>query len=144
MQAQGCYQMRMGHSIESFHGKSAIIHDLDLLAVIAFAVDVLQDPTGFPHLGALTEAWRSIPRGYGPGVIDLKLEELLQTPAHVEEFAALLDRISARLKEYPGTIPAAWLNSSVGAASRIAFNDFKASFAIEAVEKLRALVAATA
>ena len=79
---------------------------------------------------------------YGPGVIDLKLEQFEQDPEAVRELRELLHLILQEISQYGEKIPAAVLNNElpVKAATGVTFVDFKISFIKEAVEKIEALI----
>jgi hypothetical protein len=91
---------------------------------------------------ALARDWRLSLQQYGPGVIDLKIEELLQTPAQRQDFSELLDTILQNFAQYPSTIPASLLNERTAVfIMGVTFCDYKGSLLGDAVKKLQMLLA---
>lgn len=77
---------------------------------------------------------------YGPGVIDLKLEQLITTLERLKEFRALLSAIDERASKHDGSIPAQVLDDLVSAPGVVLFGDYSVSHVKEAVKKLEELL----
>src|SRR4051812_6288851 len=101
----------MAHSIQTFKGKSEVINDLDLFVVIGFALTTIELSEQFESLKSLATEWRKVPSLYGPGCIDLNIENLVVTPTQRMEFAMLLEAILRQTsRSFPKGIPVDVLN----------------------------------
>lgn len=132
----------MAHSIQEYKGKSATFDDADLLAVIGFAIDLADRSPRFEKIRNMINDWRASLPGYGPGVIELNLDQIAEDPKALRELKELLELIQQKISQYHDKIPAAVLNEELGLKepTRIVFYDYKISFVKEAVEKIEALI----
>jgi hypothetical protein len=130
----------MGHSIQTFRGKTAIINDFDLFVLIGFSLEILPTLRQCPSLEGVSREWEQALRQYGPGVLDLKLDELLRTADQRREFGALLEDVKERIGEYKSKIPGSVLNEKIRIPG-VVFYDYDVSLPINALEKLKVLTA---
>jgi len=130
----------MAHSIEIYKEKTAIINDADLLVIIGFAIEMIRQSPDFVGFKNLALHWKQSILQYGPGVIDLKLEQFITTPDEIQEFRALLSAILKQASQPNKIISAQVLNKLVSAPG-VTFGDYKVSYLEEAINKLHALVA---
>jgi hypothetical protein len=129
----------MAHSIQVYGERTAVINDLDLIVIIGFAVEIIGQRQDFADFQGLAMQWRDSLRLYGPGVIDLKLEQFITTPDGAQKFRSLLSAILEQALIHDETIPAQVLNA-LPSASGVIFRDYSVSHIAEAVEKLEALI----
>lgn len=129
----------MGHSILIYRGRKEIIHDLDLLVILGFALQITHESVRFENLQKLREAWKEVPKMYGPGVIDLKIDELIKTDTQVGELRTLLETVLQQAAQYHEQIPADILEKMV-VVPGIRFNDYRVEWVNEAIKKLRKLI----
>jgi hypothetical protein len=129
----------MAHSIQTHNGKTAVINDVDLLIIIGFALRFLRNKTEFAKLRSLAAQWQESLLQYGPGIIDLKIDTLSQTPETIRELMDLLNKVVERVEKFHGTIPADVLNLQLSVPG-VTFCDCKVSSIKEAVMSIRALV----
>ena len=130
----------MAHSLQTYRGKTEVLNDLDLLIILGFALEVIRESSQFESLQSLAMAWQQVPKMYGPGVIDLKIDELIQTHTEVRELRKLLETVLQKASKYHETIPAPVLKKIVMVPG-IRFNDYKVGWVNEAVKKLQTLIA---
>lgn len=77
--------------------------------------------------------------GYGPGVIDLKLDALIGSPAEVSSMMEILDRARDELAAFGTKIPAATLNAR-NIVTGIQFYDYPVGYTLSAVDELKRLM----
>ena len=73
----------MAHSIQTYSGRYEVIHDLDLLVIIGFAIKILEQSPTFWGLETFAEHLQVSLCQYGPGVIDLRLDEFVNEPGNL-------------------------------------------------------------
>src|SRR5689334_18360368 len=126
----------MAHSIQTYRGKSEVINDLDLLVIIGFSIAIINHSTEFRGLQGLAGQWQESLRQYGPGTIDLKLEQIVVDPERLLSLERLLGKILEQISHYHEKIPADVLNERLS-VSGVRFNDFDVANIEEAVKKLQ-------
>jgi hypothetical protein len=132
----------MAHSIEIYRGKTTVINDFDLLVVIGFGVELIRQSTRFARFKGLENHWRQSMLQYGPGVIDLKLDQFLTIPDETREFRALLSAILDQASQHGKAIPANVLTELISAPRiRVGTGDYAVSYIEVAIKKLEALLA---
>jgi hypothetical protein len=129
----------MAHSIQVFSGKSAVFNDFDLLVIMGFTLQIIDKSKEHEHLHGLAKAWLQSMGGYGPGVIDLKLDDFLNTSDERVSFLAILEVLSDKVRQYQDSIPAGVLNS-LSPIPGIQFSDIKVSIVESAISKLIGLI----
>jgi hypothetical protein len=82
--------------------------------------------------------WKHELQDYGPGVIDLQLEQI-DTDARIASFLELLDVVSRQCESYGSCIPASIANS-LSRAEGATYVDYSTAMIIDVVDKLRSLV----
>jgi|SRR6185437_3636839 len=130
----------MAHSIPTYKGRTVVINDLDLMVILGFGLQAISKSTQFENLQSLAVEWRTALDLYGPGCIDLKIDELLQTPTQVKEFATLLERVFQQASQYHEKIPADVVSKMVTVRG-VKFEDYRVERVNEAVRKLQILIA---
>lgn len=130
----------MAHSIQVFHGKSGVFNDLDLMVIVGLAAQVNSRVDDAERFGKFMEDWQMSLKYYGPGLIDLHLEELLVTTAAKQDLAALLQRISRQIEDYGDEVPLPILKRMIPVRGVIFVAGYKTAFLREAVSELQTLV----
>ena len=129
----------MAHSIQVFHERSEVLNDADLIIIIALSLDIILKSSHLESLRSLADEWRWMLDHYGPGVIDLKIEQLLFTSAQQQDFATLLAAIIEQANQYHDTIPASILKEWASVPG-VTYVDYKVSILVHAVERLKVLL----
>jgi hypothetical protein len=96
----------MGHSILMHHGRHLILNDGDLLIVMGAMYDeILSHPGNYPTINQLVDHIADNRQGWGPGLIDLPLDQITQRPEGRAELASLLGRVEHLLVSLGPTLP---------------------------------------
>jgi hypothetical protein len=127
----------MAHSIQTLGGSSTSLDDLDLLAVVSLLAEESERPQ-YMALRSAVRAWQAELVGYGPGVIDLKLEAL--APAARHELTTALSILETTLGA-TGFTSGAVLNGRCTAPGVTFNNDYPVVPLLKAITALRGLVA---
>jgi hypothetical protein len=132
----------MAHSLQTCRGKTSAINDGDLLVIIGFAVELANQSPRFEKIRSLLDDWRAALPMYGPGVIDLNLDQFAQDPEAVRELTELLNLILHTISQDHKKIPAPVLNTElpIKGATGVTFVDYEISFIQKAVERIEALI----
>ena len=129
----------MAHSIQTCRNKTEVINDLDLLIIIGFALEIGRQIPRFEELQELMMQWRESLQHYGPGVIDLRLEQLDKAPAMAGKLGELLVAIVNHISKYGETIPAHVLNEQ-SSVPGVKFSEYSAKNVEESVKRLQSLI----
>lgn len=129
----------MGHSIQVIGDKSAIINDGDLLVVMGLSLAAIRHSGQYASLTDLTQKWQKALDGYGPGVIDLKLERIFENPKSKAELKSVFDVVSRQVDRCGEKIPADLLNEFVRVQG-VTFFDYDTVSIREALMKLGTLI----
>ena len=131
----------MAHSIQTLGDRTAVLNDLDLIAIIGLMVDeVKESPDRFPVINRVVLQWAASLRGYGPGTIELNLEAIAGSPEALSELKMLLSSVNDRVRSLGDRVPAPLLNHGLPAPG-VTLSDYDSQFLIQAMDKLRQLLA---
>jgi hypothetical protein len=130
----------MGYSIQSIGHVKQSFNDLDLVALVGLMSEIVQlSPEDFCFVSPLVAEWERALIGYGPGVIDMNLDEVVSSESVSREFGALLSRTANRIRDLGPSVPATLLNARCQAPG-VKFAEFPSSLLLEALEQLRSCV----
>jgi hypothetical protein len=129
----------VGHSIQLFSGKFATVEDSGLIVIIIFASKFVRQSPKFYQLRDIVKGWEDSLEGYGPGVIDLKLEQLDRCPELVEKLEELLAAILVDASQYGEKIPSGMLNGQ-HTAPGVSFYDYDITYLKRAIGRLHSLI----
>src|SRR5207249_3711717 len=93
----------------------------------------------FDPLRVLAQEWTASMKQYGPGVLNLKLEQLLGTPVQAAAFAKLVQELLTKTAQYEEKLPASLLNQRISVPG-VTFYDYDVLLLKDALERLRTLV----
>lgn len=127
----------MAHSIQVYHGRSEIFNDFDLMVLFIFLRDV-GNPPAFAIERAFPE-WENTLRNYGPGLIDLALDE--RTDAQLTRLGNELRSVRVRLSCSGNHIPAGFLQAR-NITPGMVFGDFPVPHLLDAAVRLESLIGA--
>ena len=130
----------MAHNIQMFREKSLIIHDLDLIVLMAFALKLIRENPQYAVLEECAEQWKCALANYGPGVLDLGLEELENAPTKIDALAALLTGIEVEVIRSGESVPASVLNALTDRVPGVVFSDYKVELILELIRAFRCLL----
>lgn len=77
--------------------------------------------------------------GYGPGVIDLKFDALIGSPAELSSMMEILDKVREELAAFGTKIPSATLNER-NIVTGVEFYDYPVEYTLSAVDELKQLL----
>ncbi len=128
----------MAHSIQVLHGRHEIFNDWDLFVIVSLGGELVKaSPNQYSAIASPVSRWQNEAPGYGPGCIDLGLEQL--DPVGARGLIKLLDAIDERAATYGDRIPATTLQP-ICRFHGVRFNDYPVSSLRDATEKLRRLL----
>jgi len=130
----------MATSIQIVGNKVEHFRDLDLIALICFMSDaVQQDPEAFSVIAPVVDSWNGALVDYGPGAIELGLDGVASSRQLTQELDLLLSRVAARITGFGPTIPSSFLNHRCQVPG-VTFAEYSGVLLLQALEKLRNLL----
>jgi hypothetical protein len=130
----------MAWSIQVVAGKSEVLHDLDILALLSLIqTEIDSNIDGYSALASFESAWRESLETYGPGTLELDLERLSSDPQGVAQFRHLLSKVRSRLVSFGELVPAVAITT--GRRNHgVRFSDYKTSMLVAALDQLETLL----
>lgn len=102
----------MATSIQTFGPQAQAFKDLDLLVLVCLLARQLDSaPTAYRAVAPFVAKWKQASAVYGPGTIDLELDELATSENAKLELLDLLRDVGQTLGQSGATIPSSILNS---------------------------------
>lgn len=130
----------MASSIQVVAGRAEIFHDLDLLALMSLVQAEIGDTIdAYPLLVSVRTAWLESLVGYGPGAIDLGLEQLAADSRAVGQFQEVLARVRSRLLRFGDAVPDVLLMKHCRSPG-VFFSNYSTSMLVTALDRLDALL----
>ncbi|WP_042724376.1 hypothetical protein [Chthoniobacter flavus] len=129
----------MANSIQVYNGKSLIVNDLDIIAVMAFALRLVPKMPEGNLLAHLAEQWKRTLSEYAPGAIDLELDKLMHSTSEIEALVALFSEIRTELSQYGEIVPASVLNE-MNTVEGVKFFDYRSEAIVKAAKSLGELL----
>lgn len=126
----------MATSIQVIGDNGQAFKDLDLIAAVCLLerrLDATQIPE--PKVQALVTRWQDALTGYGPGTIDLGLDDLSSDAELCAQLSLLLSTLRGEILSYGSVVPAALLNES-NRAPGVTFYDYPVARLVVALERL--------
>jgi hypothetical protein len=130
----------MATSIFIVGNRHQMFKDLDLIAIVCLLEDKVQSTR--PNYDAMLSwisQWQEDLRYYGPGTIDLQLEQLMAVPEAGVQLISLLSAVHDDLRQSGGTVPAPVLQNRCKAPG-IIFRDYPVDLLMSAIERLMILL----
>lgn len=130
----------MTHSIQVVGGKAAIFDDFDLLVLTGLMTSELRVHAGqYAALQTYADLWDECRTLYGPGVIDLQLDQAVVNADTRRQLDLLLKAVQQNLKQYGDAIPAERLNADWPVAG-VQFSNYSVALLESAIVKLRGII----
>jgi hypothetical protein len=129
----------MASSIQSYRERTSSFKDLDLIAILILLESELERDRTALQLGPVFAEWHKALDGYGPGTIDLRLNDLLSSEEMRQAMLALLDAVDARLRAFDKTVPA-WILNGRWSVPDVIFLDYSAAKLSVASSALREML----
>lgn len=129
----------MATSIQVSLGRAEAFNELDLLVLVHLMLQAASQMSQTPETAELVSRLKIVCEGYGPGTMDLQLDDIRKNDVLRSAYLGILKVTMARLASAGPTVPAraimtGWLTRGV----RI--NDFSAELIRTASQRLRKLV----
>lgn len=129
----------MAHSIQEFEGKKKIFNDLDLLVVVLLVLKFFSNTPKDDFLEKVRKSWTSILASYGPGLLELELEGLIQSNEEKITLLNVLHEVKKDLSEYGDLVPARVLNG-VATFNGVKFFDYQTVLIVNGLTTLEELL----
>ena len=129
----------MATSIQTIGDRAEVVNDLDLLALLAILKDTAtQTRDRYSSLQPFMECWEENCVGYGPGTLDLRLEDIAADQITKSELEHLLMGVEGKLSGFGKTVPTSLLSRC--RAPGVTFNDYPTSKIKLTIERIRSLM----
>ena len=130
----------MAHSIQSRGDKTKIFNDGDLsVLILLFDQEVSEYPDQYPAIRRIIDFWKQELPSCGPGLIDLRLENIAVSTEVRREFTTLLHAVSKTFDRFGDKIPGAYL-SKINNAPDVNYFDYETSRGIGVMSEFRDLL----
>lgn len=129
----------MATSIQTIGDRAEVMHDLDLLALLVLLNDTAtQAPDRYPSLHPFFQSWEENCIGYGPGMLDLRLEDIVAHRVAKSQLEQLLIDAEHKLSGFGEMIPASLLAACK--APGVTLNAYSSSNLKSTIERIRSLM----
>lgn len=126
----------MAHSIQVIGNRAEVINDSDLLVLLGFMfVELKKDPKRYGLLVDISRKWQEITANYGPGMVDLHLEDVVASNQATKEMTQLLSLVKRTLIDAGNVIPTPLIDGP-----DMIFGEYKTSRLISAIEQIERLI----
>ncbi len=131
----------MGHSLQEAAGRQVIINDHDLTVLIALLSRSLSATEDLPsELVNRIDEWVHSRDAWGPGLIDLKLDEVVQSEPESSALIRLLGSVEREAAGSRDTIPRGEISALLSEPSAIQTRDYPVAGLKKAVRGLIVLL----
>jgi hypothetical protein len=129
----------MGHSFVEFRDQTQMMHDIEIVTVVHAILDATRKTSGSPQLTdnikALLNSWSTIIDTYGPGCLDIDLNQFVRTDADRDCMLRLIECSRSMIQRFGSTVPGDYLNRIVGAPGVLKFVDRPTADVLVAFDK---------
>lgn len=129
----------MAHSIQCFGQKDVLLRDFVYVVIIVLAREVILHSPGFEIFQKMAQEWNSA-IGHGVGMIDLQLEEFIQTEEEKKKYLELFTAISEMARAFGADIPGAFINERLPLKSGWEMAEVDTEQILEGIKELRDLI----
>jgi hypothetical protein len=129
----------MGHSFVEFRDQTQMMHDIEIVTVVHAILDATRQTSDFPQLTdnikALLNSWSTMIDTYGPGCLDIDLNQFLHTDADRDCMFRLIEFSRSKIQCFGPTVPGDYLNRIVDAPGVLQFVDRPTADVLVAFDK---------
>lgn len=129
----------MGHSFVEFKDRTRMLNDIEIVTVVHIVLDMVRQASDSLQLTdqvrALVDSWSALIDTYGPGLLDIDLNQFLRTDADRDSLLELLRASRDMLERFGPLIPGEYLNRIVDAPGVLEFVDRPTSEVQDAFDK---------
>ena len=130
----------MANSIQTNGVKAETFNDLDLIVLVClFDPEVTSVPDRYVALRTVIAGWKRGLTVYGPGTIDLELDDLASFEGERSQLISLLTAIDDKIDKFGETVPASLLNERC-LVPGVTFRDYPTSLLKGAIKTIKTLL----
>ena len=106
----------MAHTIQLYRDRISVFDDIDLLIIMSMIIETIKDPKNHHIYACLEESaadWEWVIEAYGPGIIELGLDQKLREQTVRDAFLSVLWDIKTKLESFREWVPLEFINGLV-------------------------------
>lgn len=134
----------MGHSFIEFRNQTKMMTDGDVIIITHVILDVARpwhdSDQLTDNIKGLLNSWNNLLDVYGPGCLDLKLDQFILTEADRNDMLELTKKSCGHIQNFGAVIPGNYLNQIVNAPEILEFFDRPKEEILVAFDKFMELI----
>jgi hypothetical protein len=106
----------MAHTIQLYRDRISVFDDIDLLIIMSMIIETIKDPNNHNIYACLEESaadWEWVIEAYGPGIIELGLDQKIREQTVRDAFLSVLRDVKTKLESFGEWVPLEFLNGLV-------------------------------
>src|SRR5262245_6848037 len=106
----------MGRTIQLYRDRTSVFDDIDLLIIMSMITETIKDPKNHHIYACLEESaadWEWVIEAYGPGIIQLGLDQHLREQTMRDAFLSVLRDVKTKLESFEKWVPLEFINGLV-------------------------------
>src|SRR5262245_6029083 len=106
----------MASTIQLYRDRINVFNDIDLLILMSMIIDTIRDTKNHHIYACLEESaadWEWVIEGYGPGIIQLGLDQHLREQEMRDAFLSVLRDVNTKLESFGEWVPLEFINGLV-------------------------------
>ena len=106
----------MAHTIQLYRDRISVFDDIDLLIIMSMIIETIKDPNNHNIYACLEESaadWEWVIEAYGPGIIELGLDQNLREQTMRDAFLSVLRDVKTKLESFGEWVPLEFINGLV-------------------------------
>jgi hypothetical protein len=106
----------MAHTIQLYRDRISVFDDIDLLIIMSMIIETIKDPNNHNIYACLEESaadWEWVIEAYGPGIIELGLDQKIREQTVRDAFLSVLRDVKTKLESFGEWVRLEFLNGLV-------------------------------
>jgi len=106
----------MARTIQLYRDRISVFDDIDLLIIMSMIIETIKGPKNHHIYACLAESaadWEWVIEGYGPGIIQLGLDQKLREQTVRDAFLSVLRDVKTKLESFGEWVPLEFINGLV-------------------------------
>jgi len=106
----------MARTIQLYRDRISVFDDIDLLIIMSMIIETIKGPKNHHIYACLAESaadWEWVIEGYGPGIIELGLDQHLREQTMRDAFLSVLRDVKTKLESFGEWVPLEFINGLV-------------------------------
>ena len=106
----------MARTIQLYRDRISVFDDIDLLIIMSMIIETIKDPKNHHIYACLEESaadWEWVIEGYGPGIIELGLDQHLREQTMRDACLSVLRDVKTKLESFGEWVPLEFINGLV-------------------------------